>query len=172
MATATSSDVLASYRDQKKQLDKLAVTARKQMQARMTELLTEAAGIQADFKADFGVNPELPACVKTFTLSDGKKKDEPASDTAANGKKIGGLRRSLSAAVKKGDTTRAIELATQIRELGGTVELDANGGTAPVAAPAEDPGEPAEVDEAPETEEVPAAEEVEGTEGEAAPDWI
>src|ERR1039457_6738629 len=90
MAAATATDVLANYRDSKKNLDKLATAARKQMQARFTELLAEAAGIQADFKNDFGVNPELPATVKTFTLGD-KKKAEP-TDAVANGKKVGGVR--------------------------------------------------------------------------------
>ena len=58
---AANADVLVNYREQKKNLEKLATTARKQMQGRFTELLAEAASIQADFKNDFGANPELPA---------------------------------------------------------------------------------------------------------------
>jgi hypothetical protein len=138
---AANAEVLANYREQKKNLEKLATTARKQMQTRYSELLVEAAGIQADYKNDFGVNPDVPAAVKTFTLSDGKKKPDsaaPASEAVVNGKKVGGLRRSLNAAVKNGDTARANELATQIKELGGTVELQA--------------GEPAVGPEADETE--------------------
>ena len=134
---AANADVLANYRDQKKNLEKLAATARKQMQVRFTELLAEAASIQADFKNDFGANPELPATVRTFTLSDGKKKPEttaPASDALVTGKKIGGLRRSLKAAIKNGETARVNELATRIKELGGTVDLDDE--TAGAAEPA------------------------------------
>jgi hypothetical protein len=135
---AANAEVLANYREQKKNLEKLATTARKQMQTRYSELLVEAAGIQADYKNDFGVNPDLPAAVKTFTLSDGKKKPDvaaPASEAVVNGKKVGGLRRSLNAAVKNGDVARANELATQIKELGGTVELQAG---EPAADPAEE----------------------------------
>ena len=135
---AANADVLVNYREQKKNLEKLATTARKQMQARLTELLAEAASIQSDFKNDFGANPELPASVKTFTLSDGKKKSDalaPATDAMVAGKKIGGLRRSLKAAIRNGETARADELATQIKELGGTVDLDSeNGAPAEVAA--------------------------------------
>jgi hypothetical protein len=53
------------------------------------------------------------------------------------GKKIGGLRRSLKAAIRNGETARAGELATQIKELGGTVDLDnetEHGAPAEVAA--------------------------------------
>src|ERR1035438_6272379 len=114
MAAATAVEVLASYRDQKKNLDKLATAARKQMQLRFTELLVEAAGIQADFKNDFGVNPDLPAAVKAFTLG---KKTEP-TDAVANGKKIGGLRRSLTAAIKNGETARIAEVTAQLAALG------------------------------------------------------
>jgi hypothetical protein len=107
------------------------------MQTRYSELLVEAAGIQADYKNDFGANPDLPAAVKTFTLSDGKKKPDaaaPASEAVVNGKKVGGLRRSLNAAVKNGDAARAAELTTQIKALGGTVEPQAG-------EPAGDPAE-------------------------------
>ena len=129
MAAATATDVLANYRDSKKNLDKLATAARKQMQARFTELLAEAAGIQADFKNDFGVNPELPATVKTFTLGE-KKKAEP-TDAVANGKKIGGLRRSLTAAIKNGETTRIAEISAQLAALG----IDVAAPEAPAPAP-------------------------------------
>jgi hypothetical protein len=116
MAAATAVDVLANYRDSKKNLDKLAAAARKQMQARFTELLAEAAGIQADFKNDFGVNPELPATVKTFTL--GEKKKTAPTVAVANGKKIGGLRRSLAAAIKNGETARVTQISIALAALG------------------------------------------------------
>ena len=122
---AANTEILANYREQKKSLEKLAATARKQMQARLTELLVEAASIHVDYRNDFGEIPELPGTVKTFTVTDGKKKPEaPTTDAVVTGKKIGGLRRSLNAAIKNGDTARANELATQIKELGGTVDLD------------------------------------------------
>jgi hypothetical protein len=133
MAAATATDVLATYRDSKKNLDKLAGAARKQMQARFTELLVEAAGIQADFKNDFGVNPELPGTVKSFTLGT-KKKAEP-TDAVANGKKIGGLRRSLAAAVKNGETERIAEITAQLAAFGVDVAAAAdNSAPAPALA--------------------------------------
>ena len=109
-------DVITDYREQKKKLDQLAAAARKQMQARYTALLTEAGEIQGEFKSAFGTNPDLPATVKTFTVGENKK---PAStDAQATGKKIGGLRRSLNAAIKKNDSLRAIELTKQLEALG------------------------------------------------------
>jgi hypothetical protein len=175
---AANADVLVNYREQKKNLEKLATTARKQMQARLTELLAEAASIQSDFKNDFGANPELPASVKTFTLSDGKKKSDalaPATDAMVAGKKIGGLRRSLKAAIRNGETARAGELATQIKELGGTVDLDSeneNGAPAELAAdpiPQASAGDAASIEEI-EPEQLAAAVAAPGEDAQEA--WI
>ena len=175
---AANADVLVNYREQKKNLEKLATTARKQMQARLTELLAEAASIQSDFKNDFGANPELPASVKTFTLSDGKKKPDaaaPATDAMVAGKKIGGLRRSLKAAIRNGETARAGELATQIKELGGTVDLDSeneNGAPAELAAdpiPQASAGDAASIEEI-EPEQLAAAVAAPGEDAQEA--WI
>jgi len=175
---AANADVLVNYREQKKNLEKLATTARKQMQARLTELLAEAASIQSDFKNDFGANPELPASVKTFTLSDGKKKSDalvPATDAMVAGKKIGGLRRSLKAAIRNGETARAGELATQIKELGGTVDLDSeneHGAPAEVAAdpiPQASAGDAASIEEI-EPEQLAAAVAAPGEDAQEA--WI
>jgi hypothetical protein len=158
MAAATATDVLANYRDSKKNLDKLATAARKQMQARFTELLAEAAGIQADFKNDFGVNPELPATVKTFTLGE-KKKADP-TDAVANGKKVGGLRRSLTAAIKNGETTRIAEISAQLAALG----IDVAAPEAPAPAPKPTPVAAAEP-EGDDEENGPGADPVDGEPG-------
>ena len=158
MAAATATDVLANYRDSKKNLDKLATAARKQLQARFTELLAEAAGIQADFKNDFGVNPELPATVKTFTLGE-KKKADP-TDAVANGKKVGGLRRSLTAAIKNGETTRIAEISAQLAALG----IDVAAPEAPAPAPKPTPVAAAEP-EGDDEENGPGADPVDGEPG-------
>jgi hypothetical protein len=91
------------------------------MQSRFTELLVEAAGIQNEFKASFGTNPEVPGVVKTFTITDKKK---PAATAAEqNGKKVGGLRRSLAAAIKNGDTAKVTEVSAQLTALGVDVAV-------------------------------------------------
>ena len=119
MATANT-PVLADYREQKKRLDKLANEARKQLQSRYVELLNEAAGIQTEFKENFGENPALPACVRSFSLADnGKKKDAVEPNL---GKKIGGLRRSLNAAIKHKDLDRIAELTSALAALGVSIE--------------------------------------------------
>jgi hypothetical protein len=143
MAAATATDVLAAYRDSKKNLDKLAGAARKQMQARFTELLVEAAGIQADFKNDFGKNPDLPSMVKAFTLGD-KKKPE-STDAVAIGKKIGGLRRSLASAVKNGDDAKIADLTAQLAGFGVDVAT-ATDNPAPAPATAQAPESDSESD--------------------------
>src|SRR3954454_16842880 len=95
-------DVITDYREQKKKLDQLAAAARKQMQARYTALLTEAGEIQREFKSAFGANPDLPGPVRTFAVCDDKK--PVSTDAQTTGKKIGGLRRSLNAAIKNNDS--------------------------------------------------------------------
>ena len=109
-------DVIKDYREQKKKLDQLAAAARRQMQARYLDLVIEAAEVQGEFKSAFGTNPDLPTTVKTFTVGENKK--PAATDAQATGKKIGGLRRSLNAAIKKNDSLRAIELTKQLEALG------------------------------------------------------
>ena len=142
MAAATNTEVLANYREQKKTLEGLAIKARKQMQVRFTELLAEAASIMADYKTDFGVNPDVPATVKTFTLSDGKKKTtEPVPATpavTANGPKIGGLRRSLAAAIKNDDAAKIAEVTAQLAAFGVDVTAVADN---PVSEPEPEPAE-------------------------------
>jgi hypothetical protein len=99
-------DVIKDYREQKKKLDQLAAAARRQMQARYLDLLTEAAEVQGEFKSAFGTNPDLPATVKTFTVGENKK--PAATDAQATGKKIGTAPQPQRAIKKM--TRRAIEL--------------------------------------------------------------
>jgi hypothetical protein len=133
MATAstTATDVIAEDRAKKKDLEKTANTARKQMQARFTELLAEAASIQADFRNDFGANPDLPVAVRTFTIT-GKKIQ--LTEAEQNGRKVGKLRRGLTAALKHRETARVLEVTGQLKALWIDVAID----VAPAQAAAEE----------------------------------
>ena len=112
----TDTNTIAEYREQKQKMDALKIQARKEMQGRYLDLLNEAAAIQRDFKADFGEAPEVPSGVK-FTLCSTvpapKKPPKP-------GFKIGGLRRSLAAAIKKHDEPSVDRIVKQLAELGVT----------------------------------------------------
>lgn len=150
---STQPTVIADYREQKAKLDKLAKDAKKVLQARYTELLVEAAGIQSNFKLDFGVTPDLPASVKTFTLGDGKKKPANSTEAVDNGKKIGGLRRSLNAVIRNREN--AADAGQPTEELDARIEelkaaLKAAGADVKVPEPKTQP-EP-EAEETPESE--------------------
>ena len=119
-------EVIAEYREQKQKMGALEIQARKEMQDRYTDLLNEAAQLQRDFKADFGSNPEPPSGVK-FTLTS-------AAPVVATPKpigfKIGGLRRSLAAAIKRQDGAGVDRIVKQLADLGVT-----DTGLAPAPAP-------------------------------------
>jgi hypothetical protein len=120
-----SEDVLSAYREQKQKMGQLEEAARAQMQARYAGLLSEAAEIQTEFKTSFGASPALPPCVKTFTLAPTEDKKKPEqSEAAAKGKKIGGLKRSLTAAIKKGDKAKQADLIQQLAALGVDATAD------------------------------------------------
>jgi ABC-type sugar transport system substrate-binding protein len=121
----TNIETLQAYREQKHKTEQLAEAARAGLQSQYTGLLSTAAEIQMEFKADFGASPELPLCVKTFTLvpTEDKKKPEQ-SEAAAKGKKIGGLKRSLTAAMKKGDKAKQADLIQQLAALGVDATTD------------------------------------------------
>ena len=119
MENQTNTDVLSAYREQKQKMEQLAEAARVQMLARYADLLTEAAMIQKEFKVSFNTSPVLPPFVKAFTLvpAEGRTKP-PQSEAAAKGKKIGGLKRSLTAARKNKDKAKEEEVLGQLALLG------------------------------------------------------
>ena len=119
MENQTNVDVLSAYREQKQKMEQLAEAARVQMLARYAALLTEAAIIQKEFKVSFNTSPVLPPFVKAFTLvpAEGRTKP-PQSEAAAKGKKIGGLKRSLTAARKNKDKAKEEEVLGQLALLG------------------------------------------------------
>jgi len=118
MTTNDDMDIISQYRESKKLVEQLAVAARDQMQARYSALLTEAAGILAEFKASFGEVPTLPSGVKMFTPGAVEQKKPKQVKAPTPGKKIGGLRRSLAAAIKNHDGARVDEVTKQLAALG------------------------------------------------------
>ena len=111
-------DIISQYRESKKQVEQLAIAAREQMQARYVALLTDAADIQAEFKASFGEMPTLPVGVKVFTPGAVEQKKPKQAKQPSPGMKIGGLRRSLAAAIKNHDAARVDEITKQLAALG------------------------------------------------------
>ena len=109
-----SNDIIADYREYKRNLAEISAAAQAQMQERYSLLLTEAAALKAEFKESFGTPISLPRSVKVFDTTDG------AAATAApsNGKKIGGLRRSLACAIKHGDAAGIARITAQLSSLG------------------------------------------------------
>ena len=141
---ANQIETINNYREQKKKLEQLAAAARKEMQGRYIALLAEAADILTEYKASFDAAPDLPAGIKAFTLaSPGERKPEQ-SEASSIGKKIGGLRRSLAAAIKNQDGARVEEVSKQLAALGIDTGMSA-APAPPVEAPAEAPAATAAV---------------------------
>ena len=121
----TDVESIVEFRELKKKLEAAATTAKAEMQDRYSRLLGEAALIQAEFKAHFGTALSLPGTVKAFTLVPAEGKTKPAqSEAAAKGKKIGGLKRSLTAATKKGDKAKQADIIQQLAALGVDATAD------------------------------------------------
>jgi hypothetical protein len=92
------------------------------MQERYTVLLAEAATIRSEFYANFGTYPTLPSTVKAFAVGSSSATKKPPTEAMTTGKMIGGLRRSLNAAIKRGDTAKTAQITKQLATLGvGTV---------------------------------------------------
>ena len=106
--------VLHEYREQKQKTEVLADAARKQMQDRYAELVAELSTVMNAFREMFGV--EINTVAETPI---------EATPSPSNGKKIGGLRRSLNAATRKGDAARVEAVKAELRALGVDVDVDA-----------------------------------------------
>ena len=122
------SDPIAEYLQWKKQGGELRAKAKQAMEARFRELLTEAAQLAEEYRADFGVALAPPASVTSFKFKAGGKKvvkkvvaAAPVAAAAtiakaqvikmpAAGKpdpKIGALEKQLAAARKKLEGAKA-----------------------------------------------------------------
>ncbi|HEU0122280.1 MAG TPA: hypothetical protein VFQ91_17250 [Bryobacteraceae bacterium] len=126
------SDPIAEYLQWKKQGGDLRTRAKQAMEARFRELLTEAAHLAEEYKADFGAPLALPAIVTAFKVKPGGKK--PAAKKAAAApaatapvvvaatapvkadpkiaaleKQLAAARKKLDAAKEKGGSTKNLE---------------------------------------------------------------
>jgi len=106
------SDPIAEYLQWKKQGGDLRAKAKQAIEARFRELLTEAAHLAEEYRADFGVALALPAAVTSFKFKAGAKKavkkalPKPEPVKVADPKVVA-LERQLAAARKKLDAAKA-----------------------------------------------------------------
>ncbi len=120
------SDVIADYQKWKQQGESLRGQARQAMEARFRALLSEAAQIAEEYRADFGATLKPPAQITAFRYKNGAKPKKPAAKkaaaapppapapppnpkTAALQKRIAAARKKLDDAKAAGAPTRPIE---------------------------------------------------------------
>jgi len=120
------SDVIADYQKWKQQGESLRTHARQAMETRFRTLLTEAAQIAEEYRADFGGTLKPPAQITAFRYKSGAKPKKPAPKKAAAApvpapappsnpkaaalqKRIAAARKKLDDAKSAGSPTRPIE---------------------------------------------------------------
>lgn len=103
------SDPIADYLQWKKQGGDLRAKAKQAIEARFRELLTEAAQLAAEYRADFGVGLTPPASVTSFKFKAGTKKTvkKPPLPAPPPDPKVLALQKQLAAARKKVDAAKA-----------------------------------------------------------------
>src|SRR6185295_10247760 len=77
------SDVISEYQKWKQQGEDLRVQAKQAMEARFRTLLTEAAQISEEYRADFGTHLKPPVQITAFRYKTGAKAKKPAAKKAA-----------------------------------------------------------------------------------------
>jgi len=120
-------DVIAEYQKWKQQGEDLRAQARQAMETRFRELLTEAARLAEEYRADFGMGLKPPPAITAFRYKAAaharKKAAKPKAAAPAAveapakpNPKLAGLQKRLAAAKKKlddaktaGTSTRALE---------------------------------------------------------------
>ena len=122
------SDVITDYQKWKQQGEDLRVQAKRAMESRYQELLTEAVHIAEEYRADFGapLKPSSPITAfryKASSRSKAKKtaaKQKPTTKTPAPvvpaakpNPKVTGLQKRLATAKKKLDEAKAAGKLTQ-----------------------------------------------------------
>jgi hypothetical protein len=121
-------DVISEYQRWKQQGDSLRMQAKQAMESRFRELLTEAAAIAEEYRADFGAPLKPPAGITAFRYKasakkakKAAKKSEPAKAAAPGpapkepkpDPKIAGLQKRLATAKKKLDEAKAAGAPTR-----------------------------------------------------------
>ena len=122
-------DVITEYQKWKEQGESLRTQARQAMEARFRALLTEAAHLADEYRADFGGQLKPPANITAFRYKTGGKPKKaapkkaaaapapaaatpaakPNPKTAALEKRIAAARRKLDDAKSSGAPTRPLE---------------------------------------------------------------
>ena len=126
------SDVISEYQKWKQQGDDLRVQAKQAMEVRFRTLLSEAAQIADEYRADFGSPLKPPAPITAFRYkssakskgqkASGKRRSaatevrdasQPAASAAKTNPKTAGLQKRLANARKKLDEAKAAGRPTQ-----------------------------------------------------------
>ena len=119
------SDVITDYQKWKQQGEGLRVQARQAMEARFRTLLTEAAQLAEEYKADFGAHLKPPAQITAFRYKNGAKPKKgapkqakaaappPAPAAAPPSPKAAALQKRIAAARKKLDDAKAAGAPTR-----------------------------------------------------------
>jgi len=121
-------DVISEYQKWKQQGDNLKTQAKQAMESRFRELLTEAASIAEEYRADFGGPLKPPASITAFRYkasakTKAKKAAKPAAKAPESTRpepkeqkpdpKIAGLQKRLATAKKKLDDAKAAGTPTR-----------------------------------------------------------
>jgi hypothetical protein len=124
-------DVITDYQKWKQQGENLKTQAKQAMESRFRELLTDAASLSEEYRADFGTTLKPPASITSFrykAAARGKAKKTAkapapkAPETRPDTKdlkpnpKILGLQKRLATAKKKLDDAKAAGTATRVFE--------------------------------------------------------
>jgi hypothetical protein len=119
------SDVISDYQKWKQQGEDLRVQAKQAMEARFRTLLTEAAQISEEYRADFGAQLKPPVQITAFRYKSGAKAKKPAAKKAAAAPapppapaakanpKVASLQKRLAAAKKKLDDAKSAGTPTR-----------------------------------------------------------
>jgi hypothetical protein len=125
------SDVISEYQKWKQQGDDLRLKAKQAMESRFRELLSEAAQIAGEYRADFGAILKPPSPVTAFRYkAHAKTKSKKAGKPKSAGKvvraesqtgpasqklnpKIGGLQKRLATGKRKLEEAKAAGKATR-----------------------------------------------------------
>ena len=120
------SDVISDYQKWKQQGEDLRVQAKQAMEARFRTLLTEAAQISEEYRADFGAQLKPPVQITAFRYKTGVKAKKPAAKKGAAvapapapapaakpNPKVVSLQKRLAAAKKKLDDAKSAGTATR-----------------------------------------------------------
>ena len=108
-------DVISDYQKWKQQGETLRTQAKQAMEARFRELLTEAASVAEEYRADFGapLKPHPPVTAFRYkTGAKAKPRKAPKAEAKPN-PKITGLQKQLATARKKLEDAKAASAPTR-----------------------------------------------------------